>query len=378
MRILVDEDIPYAREAFGGLGEVTTRAAAEFPAAVRAADALVVRSTRRVDAALLDGTPVRFVGTATAGIDHIDLPYLARREIRFAAAPGCNAESVAQYVATALAVLRRRLGGSFAGRSIGIVGVGQCGTRVARIARALGLEPVLCDPPRARVEGGDFRPLAELAACDIVTLHVPFVRDGVDCTAGLIDAAFLASMAPTAILLNTCRGEVLDERALLARLRAGRLGAAVIDVWRGEPTIDPELHAGVALATSHIAGYSYDGKVQGTAMMHAALCEFAGIAPHWDAAAALASSPRAVPWPGATDDAEDGIAALLIDAYPIEADAARLTALRDQPPAARAAGFRDLRKFYPQRREFGSTQVVLPAGSGKLGARLRQIGFQAM
>lgn len=376
MRILVDEDIPCAREAFGTLGDVTTCAAGEFPSKVATADALVVRSTRRVDAALLDGTPVRFVGTATAGIDHIDVPYLARREIVFAAAPGCNAESVAQYVATALAVLRGRGGTSWAGKSIGIVGVGQCGSRVERIARALGLMPVLCDPPRARAEGhGAFAPLAALVDCDIVTLHVPYTRTGDDRTDGMIDAAFLQAMRPTALLFNSCRGEVVDEPALTAALQARRLAGAVIDVWRGEPSIDLALHAVVSIGTSHIAGYSYDGKVNGTAMMHEALCRFAGVAPHWDAAAVLAAAPHEVDVPG-SGGVEEVIADLVRASYDIEADAARLQAVCAGPSSARAAGFRDLRKHYPRRRELASTRVRLGDAPAELGTRLRAIGFQ--
>ena len=377
MRILVDEDIPYAQEAFAQLGEVTTRPAAGFADVVGQADALVVRSTRRVDAALLDGTPVRFVGTATAGIDHVDLPYLAQRGITFAAAPGCNAESVAQYVATGLAVLRRRRGLSWAGKSIGSVGVGQCGSRVARIARAMGFEPVLCDPPQARATGRDeFHPLRVLAACDVITLHVPFTRTGPDRTDGMIDAGFLAALKPSAVVFNTCRGEVLDEASLTAALQSRRIAAAVIDVWRGEPSIDPALEAATAIATSHIAGYSYDGKVNGTAMMHTALCAFAGVVPHWDATALLAAEPRDVAWLDLPSDPEAAIADLLTMSYAIEADDARLRAINTQPPAARAAGFRDLRKHYPRRREFGSTCVRLGPAATALAQRLRAIGFQ--
>lgn len=376
MRILVDEDIPFAREAFSGLGTVTTLAPPAFPDAVGAADALVVRSTRKVDAALLDGTPVRFVGTATAGTDHVDVDYLARRGVVFAAAPGCNAESVAQYVATALAALRIRCGFTVAGKSIGIVGVGQCGSRVERIATALGMTPVLCDPPRGRATGSDrFRPLAELAHCDVVTLHVPRTLDGPDRTEGMIDAAFLRALRPDAVLLNCCRGEVLDEEALVTALRSDRLAAAVIDVWAGEPAIDPVLLATATLTTSHIAGYSYDGKVNGTAMMHEALCRFAGVAPHWDAAAVLAAAPRVVDLPAGDGTADGAIAALLLDAYAIEADVARLQAFRDVTPEARAAGFRMLRKTYPLRREFASTQVRSAGVESGVRERLRQIGF---
>ena len=376
MRILVDEDIPYAHEAFGQLGDVTTLPASAFPERVGTADALMVRSTRRVDGALLDGTPVRFVGTATAGIDHVDVPYLQRRGTVFAAAPGCNAESVAQYVATALAVLHERHGMTWAGKSIGIVGVGQCGLRVERIARGLGLEPVLCDPLRARATGDPkFRPLAELTACDLITLHVPYTRDGIDRTDHLIDAEFLDALPRAAVLLNTCRGEVLDEAAMTVAARTQRL-AAVIDVWCGEPTIDPALHAAATIATSHIAGYSYDGKVKGTAMMHDALCAFAGVAPHWDAAAVLAAAPRTTTVPDPHVGIESIIARLLLDAYPIERDAAALRTVAEQAPAERATGFRNLRKHYPRRREFGSTCVQLPPALGGLAARLQRIGFQ--
>lgn len=379
MLIIADENIPYVREAFGALGEVRTLPGRRItPEALRGAEALLVRSVTPVGAQLLEGSTIRFVGTATAGFDHVDTDCLARRGIGFASASGSNAESVAQYVAAVLLHLRSRLGGSLRGPSIGIVGVGHCGSRVERIARALAMEPVLCDPPLARRSGeARYRPLAELAGCDVVTLHVPLIDSGPDATAGMIGAEFLAAMKPGAALINAARGVVVDEAALLATLVAGRLAGAAIDCWAAEPSISLDLQRHAMIATPHIAGYSLDGKLRGTEMIHRALCEFLGVAPQWSAAGVL---PRTVLTlePAVGGEPEARIARLVEESYPLMRDDAALRRMLTLRPPERAEFFDSLRRDYPIRREFAATRITLRNPESDLGRRLLGLGFDAV
>lgn len=274
LRIVADEAIPYLKGVLEPYAEVRYRKGAAIgPDDVRDADALLVRTRTRCDAALLAGSRVKFVGSATIGADHVDLPALEAAGIAFANVPGCNAGGVMQYVFTALYGIACRgngrfpgdPGGRFAdGRTFGIVGAGHVGSRVAQLARRLGFRVLLNDPPREAREGtaaGPFVPLAQLLAeSDVVTVHVPLLPD----TRGLIGRGFLAGLRPGAVLLNTSRGEVADGQALKEALQSGRPGALVLDVWPGEPCPDPVLLAGCDIASPHIAGYSREGKINGT------------------------------------------------------------------------------------------------------------------
>lgn len=386
MKIVADENIPFAREAFGVFGDVVLLPGRTIsPEAVRDADALVVRSVARADAALLAGSRVRFVGTATIGVDHVDLAWLASAGIDFASAPGSNAESVAQYVAAVLCRFRATLGTDLRGRTIGVVGAGHCGSRVERVARAFGMEPVLCDPPLARAtDEARYRPLAELADCDFLSTHVPLTRDGADRTLGLIDAEFVARMKPGAGLIHVCRGGVADEDALLAALpgrdagpearRRARIGAAAIDVWVGEPRVRRDLLERADLATPHIAGYSRDGKVRGTEAIHLALCRRAGVEPSFRAEDALAAPPRRlVADPSLAP--EEAVARVVLAAYDPAADDAAMRAIPSDDPAETGRGFDALRKNYPERREFAAFEALLGSESREARATLAALGF---
>ena len=275
-----DRNIPFVAEAFAELGTVVTMPAAEIDAAsLRDADLLLCRTTIKVGPALLEGSKVRFVATATIGTDHLDLPYLAARGIPWASAPGSNADSVALWWAAAMATLCRKRAIDITALRIGVVGVGHVGKRIAALARALGPAPILCDPPRARAEGFGFTELdALLAASDVISLHVPLSDEGVDRTRGLITAARLAALRPGTILINACRGEIVDGAALTISLASGQV-RGVLDVFPGEPSPDPALIAAAELATPHIAGHSLDGKVNGTDAIYRAACAFLGRPP---------------------------------------------------------------------------------------------------
>ena len=268
--IVVDRDIPFldgVLEPWFAVRRLPGRAIG--PDDVRDAAALLVRTRTRCDAALLEGSAVRFIGTATIGTDHIDGAYCAARGIAVASAPGCNAAAVAQYVRVALQALSLDRPGA----TLGVVGVGHVGSLVAEVGRRAGLRVLLSDPPREAVEGpAGFTPLPELlAASDIITLHIPLWPENRD----FADAAFFARLRPGTAFINASRGEVLDEDALLAA--RPRLGRVVIDVWKNEPEINRDLMAAADIATPHIAGYSIQGKMNGTQAVVRALGAHFGI-----------------------------------------------------------------------------------------------------
>lgn len=244
MKILVDENMPYARDLFSRLGEVTAVPGRPIPVAQLAdADALMVRSVTKVNESLLAGKPIKFVGTATAGTDHVDEAWLKQAGIGFSAAPGCNAIAVVEYVFSSLLMLAERDGFSLYERTVGIVGVGNVGRRLQARLEALGIKTLLCDPPRAdRGDEGDFRSLDELVQhADILTFHTPLFKDGPYKTLHLADEKLIRSLKPGAILINACRGAVVDNTALLTSLNEGQKLSVVLDVWEGEPELNVEL-----------------------------------------------------------------------------------------------------------------------------------------
>jgi erythronate-4-phosphate dehydrogenase len=361
--ILADENIPYAREAFGTLGEVRLAHGRTISRADLAdVDLLVVRSITRVNAALVEGSRVRFVGTATSGADHLATPDLDRLGIAWYAALGCNANAVAEYMTAAWLTLAQRRGETLAGRRVGVVGVGHVGSLVVEKARALGMEPVPNDPPKARDTGSRiYRPLDALLDCDIVTCHTPLTVDGLDPTYRLIGEAFFSRLKPGAWFCNAGRGEVVDEAALHRALDDTRLGAIVLDVWDHEPGIDGRLLARVDIGTPHIAGYSLEGKLNGTDLVYRAACRFLGVEPIWSAAAAP-PRPEGLPLRGfARGDADlqrldrEGVSALadaVAAVYPVLRDDEALRRTARMDAAERGRAFDQLRKTYPARREF--------------------------
>ncbi len=380
MLIFADENIPFADRALGSLGEVRTFAGRGLaPENIRDADALIVRSVTRVNESLLKGSRVRFVGTATIGSDHIDVEYLRRAEIAFATAEGCNAESVAQWVAAALARLSDLRGEGWRGGTIGIVGVGRCGSRVERVARGLGMEPILCDPPLARATGeSKYRPLSDLRDCDAVTLHVPLIREGADRTIALIGEEFLKAMKPGAAILNASRGGVIVESELLRALNEKkRLPSliAALDVWENEPNISMPLLEATSIATPHIAGYSLEGKARGTEMIHDALAKFVGVSPTWRAADAYPDIIREIKAGWGQADCESAIGKWILQAYPITRDDAELRKSLALDDNARSAWFDSIRKNYPTRREFPAYRISPADASTRAVNALRNIGF---
>jgi len=378
VKIVADENIPFVRQAFEPLGDVVTAPGRQMTSEqVADADALLVRSVTKVNAELLDGSTVRFVGTATIGTDHLDTTYLDRRGITWAAAAGCNANSVAEYIVAALLVLARRDGFHLADKTLGVVGVGNVGSRVVRYAQALGMTVLQNDPPLQRqTHDRRFVPIERVFEADLVTLHVPLTRQGPDATWHMIDTEFLSRLRADVYLLNTSRGAVVDGAALRNALQHQRLAGAVLDVWENEPDIDVQLLKLCALGTAHIAGYSFDGKVTGTRMIHDAACRCFGLSTEWD--------PRPLMPPPATPqlrveprgrDPQDVVAPTVAAIYDIEKDDADLRAVTGLPPDQRGSRFDRLRRDYPIRREFGNTQVIVPTDRPDVAPTFRKLGF---
>jgi erythronate-4-phosphate dehydrogenase len=362
MKIVADANIPFVRECFSSVGEVEVLSGRDITAPkVAQADALLVRSITPVNEELLRGSAVRFVGTATIGFDHIDLDYLERNHIGFASAPGSNANSAAEYIMAALLEVGRKHQIPLEGKSIGVIGVGNVGSRVARKCEALGLHVRRNDPPLQRQTGDpQYVPLEALYDCDFITIHTPLTREGIDKTFHLANAEFFSHLKPGAVFLNASRGAVTDSEALQAAIRAGRLQAVVLDVWEDEPNIAPGLLEMVDLGTPHIAGYSFDGKVAGMIMIYEALCAHFQLRPTCSSAAFL--PPPEVPKleiETAEWSDEELLTRVVEQVYSIKRDDENLRQIVHQPSDQRGRFFDDLRKHYPVRREFQNTLVSL-------------------
>jgi len=368
LKIVADDKIPFLRGALEPVADVVYlpggRIARED---LRDADALIIRTRTRCNRELLNGTPVRFIATATIGYDHIDRAYCDAAGIRWTSAPGCNAGSVRQYVVSALVNLAHNHHFDLTEKTLGVVGVGHVGTQVAAAARTLGMTVLLCDPPRQ--DRGDAEPFVSmdeiLAKSDLVTLHVPLTRDGGYPTFHLADDDFFAHLRPGAIFLNAARGEVCSNPALKNALKTGQVAAAVLDVWENEPDIDRELLARTEYATPHIAGYSADGKANGTTMSVQAVSRFFGLGQDdWRVMAVPPPPEPEIVLPSGL--AEAAALRLAVNrAYDLADDTRRLKAAPEQ--------FEKQRGDYPLRREFGAFVVT-----GAVSPVLAELGFQSV
>lgn len=369
----------FAREAFQTIGE--TRVVPDrliSPADVRDADALIVRSKTRVTSALLDGSRVSFVGTATAGTDHFDIPFLNARLIAWTGAPGCNADSVAEYVITALCCVAARNGLDLHRLTLGVIGVGQVGRRVVSKARALGLTVLENDPP-LQVATGDRRFVSLdtlLRAADIITLHVPLTRGGQFPTHHLANCHFFEHAKPGCIFLNTSRGEVTNSDGLLFAMERHVVGPAILDVWENEPFISVDLLSRADLATPHIAGYSFEGRLNGTLAVYREACHFFEVEGPWTPSPALLPPPRSASLSAAGKSAGQILYEVTKAAYDIEADD---RALREGPLAdddTRGIHFDKLRREYPDRREYAALDLRISGAPPDLLRSLEGLGFR--
>lgn len=379
MKIVADAAIPYVRHYFAGLGDLQLIDGRDIDIdAVHDADILIVRTITRVDEALLGDSHVRFVATATSGIDHVDTSFLAERGIGIASAGGCNARAVAEYVLSSLFVLAEREERNLRDQRVGIIGCGHVGSALHGFLDACGISTMVCDPPLQKSGEDvrvDFVSLEEIRAADIISLHVPLIRDGDYPTAGLLDSAFLDNLRGDAVIINTSRGEVVDEDALMHFLYTNPEAAAVVDVWRNEPRINTELLRRVRIGTAHIAGYSIDAKVRGTRMVYDQVCQYLQRENEMD--------DPVLPGNGYYHltlseqyDFTGAVGMAVLSSYDVRSDSASLAGMLQLEENGRGGYFTGLRHHYPLRREFPAMQVDLYSCPDEVAHILSALGFQ--
>lgn len=371
IKIIADEHIPFLRGALEPFARVEYLPAADIKNTVlNDAEALIIRTRTQCNSNLLQGSRVRFIASATIGHDHIDKEFCTEQGITWTNAPGCNASSVQQYVLAALLQMAEDHHVELSDKTLGIIGVGNVGSRIERVARLLGMNVLLNDPPRAESEGeSGFTGLAEvLRQSDIVSLHVPLNKGGKYNTFHMADEAFFEAIKPGAWLINTARGEVVDTEALKVALKTGKLAGSVIDVWENEPNIDRELLRLSHLSTPHTAGYSTDGKANGTAMTVNAVAAFFGwpLAGWYPAALPQPANPViSIDCSGLTD--QQVLHSIVKSTYNIASESQQL---KSDP-----SSFETMRNHYPIRREFGAYEICLKGSNKELVNRLIRLDF---
>ncbi|WP_304638507.1 4-phosphoerythronate dehydrogenase PdxB [Pseudomonas sp.] len=366
MRIIADENIPLIDAFFSDFGDVVRLPGRTIAREhVLDADALILRSVTRVDAAVLAGTPVRFVGTCTIGTDHLDLAGLNAAGIDVASAPGCNARGVVEYVLSCMLSFSEMTGKPWRQQIVGIVGVGQVGGRLAATLAALGVQTLLCDPPRAaRGESGFVSLDALLEQADVISLHVPLERTGLHPTRHLLDANRLSQLRPGAWLINSSRGPVVDNVALRELLLERDDLQVALDVWEGEPEVDLVLARLCRLATPHIAGYSLDGKLRGTEQIYQAFSCHVG-RPARLKLEQLAPLQGRMEWLAEAGAPADWLLCRALRyVYDVRDDDARFRAMLAQAGSVADVrqGFDRLRRDYPLRRECDSLKISVRQG----------------
>jgi erythronate-4-phosphate dehydrogenase len=380
MKIVMDENVLLGKETFSIIGEVTSVPGRAITSdVIKEADILVVRSVTEVNEALLKNSNIKFVGSATAGIDHVDVDYLKDRGIGFASAPGSNSNSVAEYVIAALLLLDKRGKISLPEMSFGVVGVGNVGSKVVEKAEGLGIKVLQNDPPLKReTQDRVFRELDELMDCDVITLHVPLTYSGEDKTFYLFDEKRINKMKKGSVLINSARGKVVKQSALKAALKKGDLSGTVLDVWEEEPDIDKEMLEMVDVGTSHIAGYSYDGKVKGTRMVFDAICDFFSIDKEWK----VNLPPPEVAYIEKTVNGKDNFVEILSEIifkiYDIKEDDKNLRKILNLEGEEKKKFFDGLRATYRIRREFFNTRLKFETKEKRPNKNFRALGFDVI
>ena len=372
MKIVADHKIPFLKGALESCADMIYMPGKDIsPAAVKGANALIVRTRTMCNRQLLEGSSVRFIASATIGYDHIDTLYCDENDIGWTNAPGCNASSVKQYVASALAYIIQREKKAFSDIVLGIVGAGHVGSRVAAMAGQLGIRTLINDPPRARREGAQaFTGLEELlSSANVISMHVPLQNEGEDTTWHMADNSFFQKIKPGTWFINSSRGEVAETAALCHALETGSLSGAVIDVWEHEPTVSARLLALTAIATPHIAGYSLDGKARGTSMSVQAISRFFELGKDlWEPDTIPEPPNRIVQIDCRHITPEALFRALALRTYAIEEDSFRLK----QEPSL----FERQREEYPVRREPQAYELLLKNVSDSHRQVAQALGFR--
>lgn len=372
MKIIIDDKIPYIKGALESVAEVIYLPGSKTtPEVIKDADAIITRTRTHCNETLLAGSSVRFIATATIGFDHIDTAYCEKSGIVWTNAPGCNSKSVEQYIASVLMVMALEKGITLSDKTIGVVGVGNVGSKVARICETFGMKVLLNDPPRARKEGEQgFVELDEiLEKADIITLHVPLNMDGIDKTYHLADGAFFAKAKKKPFFINSCRGEVAVNGALKAAILSKQIDGATIDCWENEPDIDTELLELIDLGTPHIAGYSKDGKANGTSMSIQALSRFFGLGlDNWKCQNVELPASTVIEIDGRGKTEQQIFGEAILATYDIRND--------DRAFRNAVQSFEKLRGDYPVRREFPVFEIKASNLNPSMVEKLRVLGFK--
>ena len=371
MKIIIDDKIPYIHGAFEEVAEVVYLAGSKTtPEVVKDADAIVTRTRTICNEKLLAGSSVKFIATATIGYDHIDTDYCDAAGIKWTNAPGCNSKSVEQYIASTLMVLAETRNLQLKDLTIGVVGVGNVGSKVARVCNLFGMKVLLNDPPRERAEGSAaFVSLKQVVdEADIITLHVPLNMKGEDATFHLGNEEFFSGLKKKPVVINSCRGEVVDTLSVKTALKSGQISGFVCDCWENEPDIDLELLALTEIATPHIAGYSKDGKATGTEMSVHAISQFFGLGlERWQPSGVEQPINPVFELDGKGLNEQEIIAKAILHTYDIRND--------DSAFRKNTEKFEQLRGDYPVRREFPAFTIVPKHIAKETLEVLKKLGF---
>ena len=372
MKIIIDDKIPYIGGVFEPFAEVVYLPGSQTtPEIVKDTDALITRTRTKCNRGLLEGSKVKFIATATIGYDHIDTEYCKEAGIEWTNAPGCNAESVNQYIASALFSWSMKKRTDLKDKTIGIVGVGHVGKKVAHFCKTIGMRLLLNDPPRERVEGPEkFVSLEKIQKeADIITFHVPLNMAGKDATFHLVNEKFLRNLNKKPLLINSCRGEVFNSKALYSAYETGDISGFILDCWENEPDIDLDLLNIAEFGTPHIAGYSKDGKANGTKMSVQAISRFFNLGiDDWEPTNIEPPANPVIKIDGNQRREYSILAEAVLSTYEIENDDEDL---REAPEK-----FEQLRGDYPVRREFHAHSIDAKNMETETLKKLKGLGFK--
>lgn len=374
MKIIIDDKIPYIKDVFEPFADVIYMQGDKINNHLcKNADALIIRTRTFCNKSLLSGTKVKFIATATIGYDHIDTDFCLRNGIQWTNAPGCNAKSVEQYIASALFSFSMKKRFRLKDKKVGIIGVGNVGKNIEQFCKTLGIKTLLNDPPRERMEGkNEFVDLKNICdEADIITFHVPLILTGQDKTFQMVNKNFIENLKKKPLLINSCRGEVFETQTIKEALKKDKISGFIADCWENEPNIDKELLALSDYGTPHIAGYSRDGKATGTKMAVNAINNFFNLGfGNWEPENIEPAKETVIQLDGLQRRDESIISEAILSTYDIEND--------DETLKRDPSFFEKLRGEYPVRREFTSYKIKPVNIKKELLEKIEKIGFQIL
>lgn len=373
MKIVADENIPLIDRFFGDFGEVVVLPGREISKNdLKDADILIVRSITKVDEALVEGSPVKFVGSCTIGMDHIDTEYLEQKGIKYTNAPGCNANSVVEYLLSCLSILTETHELHWDSLSVGIIGYGNVGSLLAKRLRKLGITYLAYDP---FIDNVDLVSFDDVIKCDVITLHVPLTKDTNFPTYHMFNEAVFAKLQANQVLINASRGAVIDNQALLQVLKTDNSFTAILDVWENEPAINVDLAREVLIGTPHIAGYSLDGKVAGTEMVYRSLCQVMGLPTRHSSGQFLEEPSLSKMSFTSNADIDWSIHTAIRACFDVRHDHSLLQRSLNLSEGERQLAFDMFRKNYRCRREFSGIKIQLKQVDSELHTKFKALGF---